>query len=151
MGKIIPRMVFIKKFFVLLAVCCLVASCSMDENGQEFDLEFLPVISVDAPQTVTPGQTSNFRLYFRRPTDCYFVNGFDYSAQGNIRYVAVQAIVVEDSDCMSLDGSEPEYKDMPFVCPPTYDSSSYVFRFYSGTDAVLNSENYLEIEVPVVQ
>lgn len=151
MGKIIPRMVFMKKFFVLLAVFSLVASCSVDDGGKQFDLEFLPVLSVEPPQSVTPGQTAYFKLYYRRPNDCYFVNGFDYSADGNVRNVAIQAIVVEDSDCMSLDGTEPESKDMPFVCPPVYDAESYVFRFYSGTDTTSNAANYLEVEVPVVQ
>ncbi len=151
MGKIIPHMVFMKKFFVLLAVFGLVVSCSMDDDNKQFDLEFLPVISVDAPETVTPGQTAYFKLYYKRPNDCYFVNGFDYTAEGNVRKVAVQSIIVEDSNCQSLANAEAEHIDMPFVCPPTYDTESYVFRFYQGTDATSNEESYLEVTVPVAQ
>lgn len=153
MGKIEPYTVFMKKFFALLATLCLLVSCSMDDGNQEFDIEFLPVLNVVPPQHVTPGETAYFKLYYRRPTDCYFVSGFDYKAEGNVRTIAIQSLVVESADCLSLDGTEPETIDMPFVCPPTYENESYVFRFYSGTTNVgsTNELQYTQIEVPVVQ
>jgi hypothetical protein len=153
MGKIVPNMVFMKKFFALLAALCLLMSCSMDDGGKEFDIEFLPVLSIVPPQYVTPGQTSYFKLYYRRPSDCYFVNGFEYTANGNIRTIAIQSLVVESNDCLSLESTGPESIDMPFVCPLTYDNQSYVFRFYSGNTNVgtATEPQYMEIEVPVVQ
>jgi hypothetical protein len=153
MGKIIPYAVFMKKIVALCAALVVLVSCSMDNDVQDFDIAFVPVISVDAPEVVVPGQTSYFNLYYRRPNDCYFVNSFDYHAEGNIRTVALQAIVVEDNNCMSLETAEAESIQMPFECPPNYVNEIYIFRFYSGpgTASAGNTLEYTEIEVPVAQ
>ncbi len=151
MGKILPDTVFMKKFLVLLAAFGLTVSCSMDDGYNKFDIEFLPAISVEAPEYVTRGQTSYFKIYYRRPNDCYYVSGFDYTTEGNIRNVAIQSLIVQNADCLSLENTEPESINMPFVCPPTYDTQIYVFRFYRGTNVETNQDDYLEIEVPVAQ
>ncbi|MES2487713.1 MAG: hypothetical protein V4581_17425 [Bacteroidota bacterium] len=140
-----------KKILILLTALITMASCSMDNDTQEFELEFLPVLSVEAPQSVTPGQTANFKVFYKRPTDCYFVNGFDYTADGAIRNVALQAIVIQDADCLSLENTAAESINLPFQCPPVYSYSAYLFRFYQGKNADTGENQYLEIEVPVAQ
>jgi len=139
-----------KKILTLLAALFIMVSCSLDEAPKEFQLEFLPIISVDVPEYVVPGQASTFTVYYRRPTDCYFANGFDYQADGSTRTVALQSIVIEDSDCLSLENTEAEHTSFQFDCPPVYNYETYLFKFYKGTDASGN-EQFLEIEVPVQQ
>jgi len=142
---------FMKKILALLAALFIMASCSMDSDTKEFDVEFLPVLSVDAPESVTPGQTANFTVHYKRPTDCYYVNGFDYTANGALRTVALQALVIQDADCLSLENTAGETINMPFQCPPVYSYSAYLFRFYQGKNADTGEDQFLEIEVPVAQ
>lgn len=153
MQKGIPYTVYMKKLLVVLAAFVVLVSCSMDNDTKEFDLAFVPIISVEAPEVVVPGQTSYFTLYYRRPNDCYFVNGFDYKAEGNVRTVALQALVVEDADCLSLETAEAESIQMPFDCPPNYINETYIFRFYGNPDGVNTGSQpqYMEIQVPVAQ
>jgi len=139
-----------KKILTLLAALFIMVSCSLDNDVKEFQLEFLPILSVEVPEHVSPGQSSNFTVFYKRPTDCYFANGFDYQADGAIRTVALQSIVIEDSDCLSLENTEAEQISFQFDCPPVYSYDAYLFKFYQGTDTS-GIEQFLEIEVPVQQ
>ncbi|KOS07136.1 hypothetical protein AM493_14625 [Flavobacterium akiainvivens] len=145
-----------KKIIVMAAAFVALVSCSADNDVHEFQLDFVPVVAVEAPEFVTPGLTSEFKLYYKRPNDCYYINGFDYEAAGNVRTVAVQAIVLQDSDCVSMETAAAESIIMPFQCPPNYSQESYVFRFYGNPDGTMNGapngeSSYIQIEVPVAQ
>ncbi|RYD85663.1 MAG: hypothetical protein EOP54_31125 [Sphingobacteriales bacterium] len=140
-----------KKILVLLTALFIMVSCSLDNDAKPFDLEFLPILSVDTPEVVVPGQSYNFTVYYRRPNDCYFANGFDYKADGAIRTVALQAIVIEDSDCLSLDTAEMETMSFQFDCPLVYSNSAYLFRFYQGENLTSGEDTFLNVEIPVQQ
>jgi hypothetical protein len=143
--------VFMKKFLALLVAIAFTVSCSLDDGEKEFTVEFLPTISVQAPEYVVAGQTAYFTVNYRRPTDCHYVNGFYYQIDGAIRTVAVQSIIIEESECNALDTQGPESRTLNFECPPVLSVTSYLFKFYQGVNPDTGEDLYLEIEVPVHQ
>jgi hypothetical protein len=142
-----------KKLLSLLFITLLVVTaCSTeDDNRIDFHVEFIPVLSVELPQSVTPGQTYEMKVNFNLPTDCHYFDGFYYMPDGNTRTVAVQTIVINDMDCATpLDGNANEQKSFNFYCSPGYQYDSYLFKFYQGEDAQ-GQDQFLEVVVPIVQ
>lgn len=138
-----------KKLLLLIAVLITICSCSIDDGPrQQFHLEFLPVESVDVPDHFVRGQNYDIKVYYRRPNDCYYYDDFYYEANGNTRTVAVQSIVIEDANCEPITDAAPEEASFNFLCANIYTNTSYLFKFYKGTDAEGNQE-FLEVEVPV--
>jgi hypothetical protein len=139
-----------KKIFVLLGMICLLASCSMDDDRVKFEMEFLSAVPVELPEYMQPGQTYEFRLQYSRPTDCYYFDGFYYEAEGNSHVIAVQALVIVDAECVSLEGNAPEEAVFQVTCAPNYQLSSYHFKFYQGEDAS-GVQQFMEVDIPVQQ
>ncbi|TRW22128.1 hypothetical protein FMM05_18240 [Flavobacterium zepuense] len=143
-----------RKLLLLLATLCIIASCSVDGNDPQsnFHVEFIPTISVEMPEHVTPGYTYAIKLYYQRPTDCYVFDGFyyDIDATNNARVVAIQSKVFEQNDCVAIEGSLPEVATLNFECPTQYTGTAYTFKFYKGLDANGNQE-FLEVEVPITE
>lgn len=142
-----------KKLLSLLLIVLLVATaCSTDDGDRiDFHVEFVPVLDVDLPTTVTPGQTYEMKVNFSLPTDCHYFDGFYYMPEGNTRTVAVQTIVLNDISCEApINGNANEQKSFNFYCSPGYQFDSYIFKFYRGQDAE-GQDQYLEVEIPIVQ
>lgn len=137
-----------KKLLLVFAVLVLAASCSLEEDNLKFHVEFLPVDSVEIPESFRAGETYQIKVHYKRPNDCYYFDGFYYEAHGSVRVVAPQSLVIEHSDCVPLDTTEEASFD--FLCSPSYTNPSYLFKFYKGTDAQGN-QLFLEIEVPIVE
>ncbi len=140
---------FLTKLFLVIAVALIAIACSMDEDKKiDFVVEFIPVEGVDTPQYVVPGNTYPVTMYFKRPNDCYYVQQEPYySISGSVRTVAVQALVIEDANCMPLDTTVTEEKTFNFQCPLTTDNS-FTFRFYKGNDAAGNQQ-FIDVTIPV--
>jgi hypothetical protein len=145
-----------KKLFLLLIALIFITSCSLDDdnNKLKFHFEFVPVVSVDVPQTMTPGQTYTIKVWYNKPNDCHYFDGFYYEPAGNVRTVAVQTLVIEDANCAPLTDAAPEEASFEFLCTaPSIGmggESSYTFKFYQGDDTA-GTQQYLERVVPVVQ
>jgi hypothetical protein len=139
-----------KKLLLLFVMLSLLISCVPEEDNLKFHVEFVPVESVEVPETVTPGHTYDIKLKYRKPTDCHYFDGFYYEANGSVRVVAIQTMVIENANCQPLVNEELETASFDFVCSPAYNADSYVFKFYKGEDGA-GIQQYLEIEVPVVQ
>lgn len=140
-----------KKLLLLFTAIWLAFSCSPeDDNTVNFRMEFVPVESVDLPQYMTPGQTYQIKVNFRLPTDCHYFDGFFYEAEGTMRTVAVQTIVIENANCTSTIDAGTEEKSFNFLCLPSYTDSSYLFRFYQG-ETESGEPQFLEVLVPVQQ
>lgn len=141
-----------KLLSLLFIVLLVVTACSTDDEDRiDFHVEFVPVLSVDLPETVTPGQTYEMKVTFNLPTDCHYFDGFYYMPSENTRTVAVQTIVIEDMDCQTpIDGNASEQKSFNFYCSPGYQFENYVFKFYQGQDAQ-GQDQFLEVEIPIVQ
>jgi hypothetical protein len=127
------------------------SSCSLnDDDRLQFHMEFVPVTAVEMPEYFERGGTYTIDVYYTRPNDCHYFEGFAYEANGNARTVAVQTIVIEDAECQPLPTDAPEKASFEFLCAPQYNNQTYVFKFYQGADANGNQQ-FLEVEVPVEQ
>lgn len=139
-----------KKIFLLLCVIALAVGCAIDDGpDQQFHVEFVPVESVDLPESMAPGHNYEITVHFRRPNDCYYFDGFYYEANDHVRTVAVQAIYIEDASCAPIVSVEPESESFILKCPENYAFDSYLFKFYQGEDEDGN-QVYLEREVPIL-
>lgn len=136
---------------MLIGVLFIISSCSIDDDERvQFHMEFIPVVGVDVPEYFVRGETYPITVSYNRPTDCYYFDGFYYEPDGNVRVVAVQSIVIEDSNCEPLDTLVAEEASFDFICSPLYSNQSYLFKFYRSVDEEGN-QLFLEVEVPVME
>lgn len=133
----------------LVAFAGLSVSCSIDNDPKiNYDPGFLAAVNIDAPEYMVPGNTYSFKLYYFRPTDCYYYNGFYSEQNGNDFTVAVSSIVLNDN-CQTLTYAEPEVATFEFECPQS-SFQEYVFHFYIGQSQE-NQAQYSTVTVPVQQ
>ncbi|WP_333599066.1 hypothetical protein [Flavobacterium sp.] len=135
-----------KKIIPLLALFFIFNSCNTEDSGPRYQLEFLPIESVDIPAEFTLGQTYPITVRFNRPTTCYHFNNLYYEKNLNIRTIAVESAVLQSNDCQSLSGADAvdEYTFNFYVTS----NGSYIFKFYQGKDDTGN-DIFLQYEVPV--
>lgn len=132
------RLIFINLILILFA------SCSINDNDYNLDLEVLPIESVDIPETFILGETYPITVRYLKPSTCYSFKEFYYVKNNNERTVAVINYVALDDDCVDL---QDELVEVSFNFIVT-SNGSYIFKFWQGVDE--NDENqYLIIEVPV--
>jgi hypothetical protein len=133
-----------KKFFILSFLVALFFSCSVDDDTINFNLELLPIESVDIPEEFTLGEVFPITVTYQRPTTCHTFREFYYAKHNNERTVAVINTVFENNDCQDIADD---------MLTATFDfkvtsNGSYIFKFWQGKDE--NDEDiFLEIEVPV--
>ena len=63
-------------------------SCSVDNDATEFNLEVLPIDSVDIPTEFTLGETYPITVSYLRPSTCHSFKNFYYYKENNQRTVA---------------------------------------------------------------
>ncbi|MGV3461593.1 MAG: hypothetical protein ACO1N9_14185 [Flavobacterium sp.] len=140
-----------KKILLLLCVIVMAVACVPDDGDNlKFHVEFIPVESVQLPESITPGNNYEIKVNFRRPDDCHYFDGFYYEANGSVRVVAVQTLFIEDASCAPIETEEPESESFILQCPINFPYDSYTFKFYQGEDAQGNQQ-FLEFEVPVME
>ncbi|PKQ45711.1 hypothetical protein [Confluentibacter flavum] len=133
-----------KKILILSFILILMGSCSLDDDGKDFNLEILPIESVDIPDSFTMGQTYPITVSYLRPSTCHLFREFYYDKDNNIRTVAVIDYKYLNNNCEDL---ENELVEATFNFHVT-SNGSYIFKFWQGEDD--NGDNqYLIIEVPV--
>ncbi|MCG9791976.1 hypothetical protein [Flavobacterium algicola] len=136
-----------KKFLLLLVLTIAISSCSIDNNpGDSYTFEVLPVASFEVPETLKLGRTDTIRLTYQRPTSCHLFQGIYYTKDANIRTIAVQSALKDDTICSA---DVPAISETYFTFLPTA-SGSYIFKFYKGKDAA--GENIFEdVEIQVTE
>ncbi|NMH89261.1 hypothetical protein [Flavivirga algicola] len=134
-----------KKFVVLCFTVLLFASCTVDDDRQNFSFEILPVESVDIPSEFTMGETYPITVSYFRPTTCHTFKEFYYLKENNERTVAPINYVFERDNCEPLQEELVEAK-FNFIVTS---NGSYIFKFWQGEDTD-GEDQFLEIEVPVV-
>ena len=133
-----------KKILILSFILILISSCSVDDDRDNFNLEILPIESIDIPDSFTIGETYPITVSYLRPSSCHLFREFYYDKENNIRTVAVIDYKFLRSDCEDL---EEELVEATFNFHVT-SNGSYIFKFWQGEDD--NGDNqYLTIEVPV--
>ena len=136
-----------KKLVSLFALLFIFNACSPDEVS-DYNLELMPIVSVDMPTEFTLGQTYPITVHYSRPTSCHYFNNLYYEKDLNIRTIAVECAVEQRNDCTDLTGTADEVTDYTFNFYVT-SNGSYLFKFYQGKDESGNNI-FLEYEVPVI-
>lgn len=133
-----------KLFLIAFLIVGLFSSCSIDDNEPNYHMEVLPVYEVDIPDSFVLGETYPIKVYYFRPSSCHSFNGFYYDKELNVRTVAVQSLVVEESNCITLSEELVEASFDFYVTS----NGSYVFKFWTGVDET-GEDTFLEYEIPV--
>jgi hypothetical protein len=135
--------------FIVFVAGLIVVACSVDNAPQvNFHLEYLPTDSVSVPAFMQRGQTYPVTLYYHRPNNCYYLNGFYYEKNANSRIVAVENMVLDSDNCQPIDSFTADVATFNFEVPSEpYDS--YIFKFYKGEEH--DVDTYIEVEVPVTE
>ena len=138
-----------KKLALLLLAFIVFTACSLDEDETiPFHVEFMPVESVDMPESFSPGVTYKIALKYRRPTDCHSFQGFTTETAGLTQTVAIQDLVIDNSGCVAVNAIDADIVYYDFTCGYGNTDEPYVFKFYKGDDAAGNKQ-FLEMKVPV--
>ena len=133
-----------KKILILSFTLILMSSCSLDNDVQDFQLEILPIESVDIPDSFTMGQTYPITVSYLAPSTCHLFKEFYYDRKNNTRTVAIIDYKYLNTTCQDL---ENKLVEATFNFQVT-NNGSYIFKFWQGEDE--DGENqYLIIEVPV--
>ncbi|GAA3573021.1 hypothetical protein GCM10022395_22850 [Snuella lapsa] len=122
----------------------LFSACSIDNDGTNYDLEVLPIESVDIPDEFALGETYPITISYLKPSTCHAFKEFYYLKDNNERTVAAINYVFEKDNCEAL---ENELVEATFNFVVT-SNGSYIFKFWQGEDEN-NEDQYLIIEVPV--
>ena len=130
----------------LLAILFLVTSCSLDDDGYNVRTEYVPIESVDMPDSFELGGLYEINVTYKRPTTCHSFYTFFFGSEDNQRTVAVVNSVVDRNDCVEL---EDELVEVSFDFKVVY-TDTYVFKFWQGKDENDNDLYYI-VEVPVVE
>lgn len=118
-----------KKLFFLLTLIVVISSCSVgDDSNRNFTL--VPVYGVDVPAKFKLDSISNFKIRYKRQTDCQIFNGIYVAPTGNTLNIAVKIVELQESNCQA--DNESVY-EIPFRFQPTV-SGTYVFKFWNGKD-----------------
>jgi len=138
-----------KKCLLLFAVLLTLASCSIEDNERpDFNMVFIAADSITAPEYVVPGRSYPIKLYYTRPSNCYYVNGIYTEGSGYTLTLAIQSIVIEDANCTN-ETVEQEEATYTFDCPMNQ-ATSYDLQIYNGDDA-LGNRKFLTVTLPVQQ
>lgn len=146
-------MKFMKKLLLFAAMLIIAGACSYDDNTAKFEVEFLPIESIAMPESMEPGHYYDITVYYKRPDDCHYFDGFYTEKDSQSEILAVQALVIQDANCISLEDQEPESATYNFKCPDNIGTSSYTsyeFKVYKGIDGSGN-RIFETVEVPVGQ
>lgn len=131
-----------KIFFVIFAVV-FVVSCS-DDDSYDYHYELLAIEDAQVPEQFEYGGLYEISVKYIVPDNCYTNNDVLYEYDNDARNVAVISLVVESSDCETIDVEQ----ELNFQVH-ALQASPYIFRFWQGEDD--NGEPiYLTVEVPVI-
>lgn len=134
-----------KKLVFLFILAFTVNSCYTHDDYINSEYRTLPVESVIMPAEFHVNQINDITVQYRRPSNCYYFNGFYYDKIDNIRVVAINAIKEYHHNCENA--SEILY-DVPLHFEPTK-TGHFIFKFYSGID-VDGEDEFLTYEIDVL-
>lgn len=137
-----------KKIFLLCFLAMSLFSCSVDDDVQNVQIEFLPIESVVLPGAFEFGTVHEISVTYFRPSTCHVFNNFYYEVNENERTVAVVAAVFQNENCQPFE-PETEEEEVSFNFQVT-SNDTYTFKFWQGVDENDNDVYYI-VEVPVIQ
>ena len=132
-----------KKFTLIFVALLMLYSCTVEDNRPKYHFEILPIESFTVPESFVLGATYPIKMKYKKGTSCHQFQGFYYEKNLNIRTVAVETVVSENSNCIA-DTSSVEVSFNFYVTS----NGSYIFKFFKGVDEAGNDLFY-EVEIPV--
>ncbi|MCF6139722.1 hypothetical protein L1S34_00325 [Flavobacterium sp. K77] len=133
-----------KKLIALTLLLVSMASCSTDNDSNNYTYDVLPIASYTVPAEFKLGETYTITLKYQKPTSCHYYQGIYYDKNLNVRTIGVQTVVDNDQVCNAALPPESETSFQFFVT----NTGSYIFKFYKGEDAAGNNI-FEEVEIPV--
>ena len=132
-----------KKIARLFIAIITLVGCTVGDDRPNYHYEILPIESYTVPESFVLGQTYQIKMKYKKGTSCNQFQGFYYEKNLNIRTVAIQTVVSENSNCVA-DASSVEVSFNFYVTS----NGSYIFKFYKGVDEAGN-DLFHEVEIPV--
>ncbi len=136
---------YLQIMIVVLSIS--LVSCSKDDDfdqGHDFHLEKVNVVSAELPQEFNFGSTYEMIVTASLPNSCYFYyDQLDYVYEGTSRLIYPIAHVDDGISC-NLNVTETTFP----LRVTALQIEPYIFKFYQGKDAD-GKEMFLTIEVPV--
>ena len=138
-----------KSYLKLFGLACALAlaSCSLNDDGVNFQYTSLNITGASLPDTFELGRVYNVDVNILRPNDCTLMDQFDvkrsFTDSTQIRTISAIGITLDKEECIVMKDSLQD----AFQFEVLY-TKPYIFRFYTGDDSAGEPE-FLEIEVPV--
>ncbi len=134
-----------KKLFLLLFVSLIAVSCSLDDDGNKYYYEFLPVETFEVPESFDFGKIYTITIFYKRPNDCHTNQSLYFERKDSTRTIAIQSLVLDRSKCDFLPNEELLKGTFQFE---VLNTTPYLFKFYKGEDE--NGESiFEEVMIPV--
>ena len=138
-----------KYFLIIMTFIGIVTltSCELPEEGLRVSYEVVAIDSVQMPTVFSFGETYDIPVYYKKPTDCHVFEGFNVTAQLNVRNIST-VLARLDSSGECFEDNLREEQSLRFTAAS---NGSYVFRFFNGFDPNSNEETFIEYIVQVVE
>ena len=117
-----------KKLILGILAAAAFSACSLgDEEYNHYELG--PVTSVTMASAYKVDSISNIILRYKRPSQCHYLSGYYYEAQGWTRICAMQYLKSDYSDCPE---DTVTYQVSLKFQPRS--AGTYTFKFWDGTN-----------------
>ena len=132
-----------KKLALFFIAILILNGCNVEDDSPKFHYEILSIESYTVPQSFVLGQTYPIKVKYKKGTNCNQFQGFYYEKNLNVRTIAVQTAVSENSNCLA----DTTRVEVSFNFNVT-SNGSYIFKFFKGVDEAGN-DLFHEVEIPV--
>jgi hypothetical protein len=128
------------KQLVLVLLSVILLSCSPNaDNFVDHHFEYVPVVSVEAPEQFVLNEVHEIKVKYTLPNGCFGYHSYDYIYEGESREVKTIAIVNDEIACTQAT-IEGEYT----IYVEALQQEVYTFKFWQGEG------EYLTVIVPVI-
>lgn len=133
-----------KKVFLFITIIIALTSCSLEDDGQNFEIETLPIKTAELPDNFQFGNSYDVTIAYDLPDACHSFYDLFYKYEGTARVVAINSIISNQTTCTpSIIEKEHTFKVI------VNQREDYTFKLWKGTDN--NGNNiFEEIKVPVI-
>lgn len=135
-----------KKFIFLTISSILLLSCSLDDENKTFNLEIVPINTVEMPTAYKVDSVTKIPITYLKPTVCHEFSNFYYNSIGNERTVAIFCSKQNNTECTSLGNNNNPITVLLSFKPSN--TGTYNFRFWTGIND-LGIDQYIEHEIVV--
>ena len=139
-----------KKLLLVFFSLLLFSGCSAEDDSDNIMQNLAPVISVDLPDSFDFGESYNFEIIYKRPTNCHRFSGLNIEKNPNNANERTIGVVTSfrTSNTNCVDSGNLEARaTINFVAER---DDFYIFKFWQGKNEAGRDE-FLIVEVPVTQ